>query len=667
MARKKPSLKAKDLYRFQQITKAQISPDGQWVIFALQRVDRQTQQRYQNLWLVSTRRGTPRQFTYGDQVDRDPQWSPDSRQIAFLSNRQDKKQSQLHLIPVDGGEARPLTKAQGQFGSFEWSPDGKQLVYAFRKTDKAVLARERDPQQATLGVVERHITRLSYKADGYGFLPEERWHVWVVQSKSGRSKQLTKSAIHDEINPHWSPDGGKILFQSNRTDDPDRFWDQIDFFIISATGRHLYKLNAPTGNKSKPTFSPDGWWIAFYQHGGKDNLWENTHLCVVATDGNSPAVNLTESLDIHVGQATVNDMAPSPDVPPLWSPDSRTLYFQVTHQGNTLLKAISVDGKTVETVLDDGVVQEFHLDGAGEQLLHRLSTPLSAGHLWVQNLQTGRSRQLTRFNQSFLRTRTLSDIEEVWFKGPDNNDLQGWIIKPPNFDERQTYPSILEIHGGPMRQYGNTLMHEFHYLAGQGYVVYCCNPRGGRGYGQAHTQAISNNWGDRDYADLMAWVDWVSKKPYIDQTRMGVTGGSYGGFMTTWIIGHTDRFKAAVVQRAVSNMISMMGSSDLKERFQSLFGAPAPFWEDFEGYWRQSPLKYIGQVKTPTLVIHSDTDLRCDIEQGEQIFGALKQRGIETELVRFPSESHGLSRDGRTDRRIARLKHIVRWFDHYLK
>jgi dipeptidyl aminopeptidase/acylaminoacyl peptidase len=209
-------------------------------------------------------------------------------------------------------------------------------------------------------------------------------------------------------------------------------------------------------------------------------------------------------------------------------------------------------------------------------------------------------------------------------------------------------------------------MHEFYFLAAHGYVVYFCNPRGGQGYGEEHARAIWNDWGGADYEDLMAWADFVQRKPYVDPHRMGVTGGSYGGYMTNWIIGHTDRFQAAVTQRSVSNLISMYGSSDYNWAFQYEFGDQPP-WESFENYWRQSPMKYIGNAKTPTLVIHSENDLRCPVEQDEQVFVALKKLGVDTEMIRFPDEPHGLSRGGRTDRRVERLKHILRWFDRYLK
>jgi dipeptidyl aminopeptidase/acylaminoacyl peptidase len=316
---------------------------------------------------------------------------------------------------------------------------------------------------------------------------------------------------------------------------------------------------------------------------------------------------------------------------------------------------------------ETGVVGSFSFDRTQSKLAYLHADMTHLAEVWVQDVAAGSPapRQLTRVNAALLRARDLGEIEEVWFTGPAGNDLQGWIIKPPNFDSSRKYPSILEIHGGPLVQYGNFFMHEFYFLAAQGYVVYFCNPRGGQGYGEAHAKAIDNDWGGADYDDLMAWADYVQRLPYIDPDRMGVTGGSYGGYMTNWIIGHTDRFKAAVTQRSVSNLISMYGSSDFNWAFQYELGDEPP-WENTENYWRQSPMKFIGSAKTPTLVIHSEQDLRCDMEQDEQVFVALKKLGVDTEFIRFPDEPHGLSRGGRTDRRIARLEHIRRWFDRYL-
>ena len=353
-------------------------------------------------------------------------------------------------------------------------------------------------------------------------------------------------------------------------------------------------------------------------------------------------------------------------MPPTWSKDSESLYFQVVEHGSTLLKSIQRNGEGLQTILgEEGVVGSYSLDQSQGSMLYFWGSMNDPCQLFSLDMASKQSKQVTRLNQDLINNLDLGQMETLWIQGPDGNQLQGWVLKPPGFDPNQKYPSILEIHGGPITQYGFFFMHEFYYLAAQGYVVHFCNPRGGRGYGEEHARAIWGDWGNRDYADIMAWTDHIARLPYIDTGRMGVTGGSYGGYMTVWIIGHTQRFKAAVTQRCVSNLLSMWGSSDMNWVFQHTLEAGAPF-EDLEKHWDHSPIKYIGNAQTPTLVIHSENDLRCPIEQGEQVFVALKRLGVDTEMVRFPGEFHGLSRTGRTDRRIKRLNHIARWFNQYL-
>ncbi len=667
----KRTVTAEDLYRFRLVTDCELSPDGQHVVFSVQRVDQETEKKYTNLWVVPTDDGEPRRFTHGDHADTKPTWSPDGTRIAFLSNRDDEDQHQIYVIPFQGGEAQRLTDMKGEFGDFAWSPDGTQFVCQFRKKDQEAIEREEDEQKKEMGVLSRRVQRVFYKLDGKGFLPKERWHVWTIDAESGEATQLTEGEVYDELGPRWSPDGVQIVFHSNHAEDPDLDPDAVDIFVMPADGGEPRKLETPVGPKQKPVFSPDGEWVAYLGREGRGDSWKNVGVWVVPIDGSSEARNLTERFDIHIGNASINDLPGHlPLAPPTWSRDGKHIHVQVSKDGETVLKRVDVgegdDGGHLRTIVgDNGVVGAFHLDDDESTIAYLYADMMEPAEVWTYDLIEGTSRKLSHVNKELLDKIDLGEIEEIWFQGPAGNDLQGWILKPPGFDATQQYPTILEIHGGPRTQYGNFFMHEFFFLAAHGYVVAFSNPRGSRGYGEEHARAIHNSWGTVDFDDLMAWIDHVEQRPYVDTERVGVTGGSYGGYMTNWIIGHTDRFQAAVTQRSVSNLISFWGSCDFNWSFQREFGDQPP-WETFENYWQQSPISHIGSATTPTLVIHSENDLRCPIEQGEQVFVALKKLGVETEMIRFPGEPHGLSRGGRTDRRIDRLEHILRWFDRYL-
>jgi len=665
---KKRTITAEDLYRFQLINDVRISPDGKNVVYTVSKVDRKTEKKFSNLWVGLTEGDEPRQFTFGEQYDGQPRWSPDGSQIAFLSNRGDKeKPAQIYLIPFQGGESHQLTHIEGEIGDFVWSPDGKRFACAIRKTDLDVLEREKDDQKKKLGVASRHYDRVFYKLDGFGYLPKERWHIWSIDAQTGKGKQLTDHQVFDEQSPAWSPDSRWIVFTSNRSHDPDFNLDSIDLLVIPAVGGELRTITTPIGEKSMPSVSPDGRWIAYFGIEGEGLSYKNNSLWIVPFDGSAAPRNLTEKLDIHLSSMVINDMGQPEMMPPTWSTDSQTIYFPVAIHGSSTLNSISITGENFQTLIGEGgTVGSFSLDKKQERLAYFYGTMTDPCQVHILELPPKNSRPLTKINQDLLKTINLGEIETCWIKGAAGSDLQGWILKPPGFDPKLKYPSILEIHGGPLTQYGNFFMHEFYFLAAQGYVVHFCNPRGGRGYGEEHAKAIWGDWGNADYADIMSWTDFVARKPYIDKKRMGVTGGSYGGYMTVWIIGHTDRFKAAITQRCVSNLTSMWGSSDFNWAFQYELQAGPPF-EDLEKFWNMSPIKYIGNAKTPTLVSHSENDLRCPIEQGEQVFVALKRIGVNTEMIRFPEEFHGLSRTGRTDRRIIRLNHFVRWFEKYLK
>jgi dipeptidyl aminopeptidase/acylaminoacyl peptidase len=668
-APRKQFITSEDLYRIQLLSEPRLSPDGRQIVYRLQRVDRKTEKKYSNLWVVAVAGGAPRQFTCGDQTDASPRWSPDGEAIAFLSNRGDPdRPAQIHLIPFQGGEARRLTILEGEILDFQWYPDGRRLLCSVRRTDPEVLERQKDEQKKKLGVVSRRYDRIFYKLDGYGYLPQQRSHLWSVETRTGRARQLTDHPVWDEWNPSISADGRTIAFVSNHSADPD-LEEMEELFVMPASGGEARRVKAPEGSKWLPSFSPDGRLLAYYgvEGRGLGYSYKNIGLWIVPLNGSKPARNLTGNYDLHTAPEVINDCGSLEWIPPTWSSDGQRLYFQASVHGSSVLKSIDLAGQDLREVIGEGgAVGAYSLDRAQKRIAYFFGQMEDTGQVYVRELDDGRTRHLTRVNRSLLDNLELSRVEEVWFKGPSGKDLQGWIMFPPRFDPRRKYPSILEIHGGPITQYGKFFMHEFYTLAAQGYLVFFCNPRGGRGYGEEHARAIWGAWGGADYEDLMAWTDILLARPYVDGRRMGVTGGSYGGYMTVWIIGHTDRFKAAAAQRCVGNLVSEWGSSDTNWTFEHEIQAEPPYL-DLKKWWEMSPMAHIKNARTPTLVIHSEGDLRCPIEQGEQVFVALKRLGVETEFLRFPEEFHGLSRTGRTDRRIVRLNAILSWMDRYLK
>lgn len=665
----KRPISAEDIYNIEVIKDCEISPDESQIVYSIQTVDPETEKKFTHLWRVIADGGEPEQLTYGKHSNISPKWSPDGQWIAFLSNREDPKQSQIYLLPLSGGESRAITDLNGDFAGFDWSPDSQKIVFTFREHDPEDVKMKQDEKKKELGRVARRITnRVFFKLDAYGYLPKARYHLWTVDIHSQETKQLTDSETHDETGPVWSPEGKTIAFFSNRSEQPDLHPNKDDLFLFDLEDGTIHRVETPEGPKSKASFSPDGRRIAYIGYEGSKAGYKNNELWVVDLAQPGSARSLTVDFDYDVGGGVINDTGSVITSAPVWSADGLQIYYQVGRHGRTTLHRIGMDGEGHEVLLKfDGVVSGFSMGRRKQRMAYIHGTMTDPCQIAILNLKDAAHEIITKLNAALFGEIDFGEMEEVWFKGADGNDLQGWILKPPNFDQDKQYPSIMEIHGGPLAQYGFFFMHEFYYLAGQGYVVAFCNPRGGQGYGEAHAKAIYHGkWGTVDYADLMAWADFIQEKSYIDPDRMGVTGGSYGGYMTVWIIGHTDRFKAAVSQRCVSNLISMWGSSDFNWSFQSIFDDQAPY-ENMDVLWECSPIKHIGCASTPTLVIHSMQDLRCAIEQSEQVYVALQNLGVDTEFLIFPDSPHGVSRTGRTDRKIVRLQGILDWFERYLR
>ncbi|MCZ6485763.1 MAG: hypothetical protein O6826_08700, partial [Acidobacteria bacterium] len=424
----KRRISAEDLYRLRVISGCEISPDGEYVVFSLQRIDRMSEKKHFNLWMVSTRRGGSRRFTWGDQSDTSPKWSPDGREVAFLSNRVEEKQPQIYIIPFYGGEARPVTKMRGHFGPLEWSPDGKHIVFSFRKQDPEAIERESDEARKKLGVKVRPIKRIHYKENGQGFLPNERWHVWTLHVRSGRLRQLTDSNRFDELEPSWSPDGKRIVLVSNRSDDPDQEIEAVDLFTMPSAGGRLRRIETPFGFKSAPRFSNSGKHIAYFGMPGGVGWWQNTRLYLVSTSSKPAAQDLTGAYDREISPWTMGDIGEVTLRPPTWSPNDERIFFQVARHGTTQIHSVSIDGKDFRQLIEvEGSVCDFSMDSSQSKVVLLLSSFSDPGQIVVSSLDSRPPRQLTRFNQNWLRHVELGKFEEVWIKGSDRNDLHGWI------------------------------------------------------------------------------------------------------------------------------------------------------------------------------------------------------------------------------------------------
>jgi len=663
---KRRPIVANDIFNLKLPTSVSISPDESKIAYIVERMDKEKNKYFSNLFVFDLLKNSAMQYTFGDHNDSSPVWSNDSKTISFVSTR-DKKTG-IYIIPIDGGAEKKIIELDGSISNINWTSDNSQLVFCLRYNDSHFIKDETKKKEQP---VYRHITRLFFKLDGLGYLPKDKFQIYKFNIKSAKLTKLTKNK-YDNLGAHLSSDGKFITYSSNRSKNPDKDLLKHDLFIISINGGNEKLIPTPVGPIEGPKFSPDGKFIAYMGHDNPDDEWgvTNYHIWKVGFNGRPKAKDLMPKFDRMTYDQSITDTGDVHGATPIfWSSDSKRIYFLSSDTGSTNLFYVPASGgKPTRIFKGKCHIKGYSIEGRTKKAAIVYADIYNPGDIVISPAGYGgenKSKKLTNLN-SFLHGEVKqAKTKEVMFSSFDGTKVQGWMVFPPNFNSNRKYPAILNIHGGPRVQYAHTFFHEMQYFASKGYVVFYTNPRGGAGRGKTWAEAISGGWGELDYKDCCAAADYMEKQKFIKSTKIGVTGGSYGGYMTNWMIGHTDRFAAAVTQRSVVDLRSFFGSSDFGwTLYREFAGTP---WDNEENYKKCSPITYFKNVKTPVLIIHSENDLRCHIEQGEQMFAMLKMLNKKVEMVRFPEEPHGLSRHGRPDRRIARLDWIVKWFDKYLK
>ncbi len=651
-------MRPEDVYALTGVSDPRVRPGGEEVAYVVWSIDRDANEYRQSIWLARADGSEPpRRLTSGTN-DTQPRWSPDGQRLAFVSKRGegDRKPGQLFVMSLAGGEALRLTDLEEDVAEPAWSPDATRIAFAARVRDPAYRSeKDENEDEDDKRRAPRRFKRLRFKLDSVGWTGDRRKHIYVVPSDgSAEAKQIT-AGDYEDADPAWAPDGTRIAFSSARGDD----WDiepNGDLYVVSADGGEPERLTAGDSIYARPAYSPDGSLVACNWAPGGFDFPRHTQIAVVDADTGGNRRVLTTSLN--------RNCAPYPPLrEPVWDGDS--VVFGVEDGGNLHLYRASANGGEPELV-SGGEIVLSGWDASDGTVARSGSTAPNLSELYVGE------QQLTEVGSGFAEGRELATPERFTAVSKDGSEVDCWIVPPAGLEEGKRYPVLLTIHGGPFTQYGNGFFDEVQVYAGGGYAVVYSNPRGSSGYSEEWGRAIRGpgeggpGWGTVDYEDVMAAVDTALERfDFCDPDRLGVLGGSYGGYMTSWIVGHTSRFKAACSERAVNQLVSMYGSSDIGWVFKGYHGE---FVHDaVDTYLRMSPWTYAKQIETPLLILHSEQDLRCNIEQAEQLFTTLRLLKRDVELVRFPAESHELTRAGNPVHRVMRFELLLEFFDRYLK